>query len=812
MIKRPLGIVALLYAGGLLLGHFFQPPLPCLFAISFALAAAAIFLHRFRPFLFWPLIIFTGWTNLVFHTAVISPIDLRTQLNGQSMLADVRGLLAETPSERIHEGDSGLSLKSRAPIDVTAIRTGMDWVPASGRIMVTAKGELRPAFFKGQRVEIKNGVISPPAGPLAEGLFDNRTFLSEQGVYFQFDSRVADWKVIGGANLTPPLTDRFKQWAEAALALGHTREDESLHLQQALTLGDKTYLTDSVTEPFLQASTYHIFAVDGLRMAILSGIFFYLLRFLRVPRVPRGLTLIPIIWVYVGLTGWPASAIRAAVMLTIVIGGWTMRRPVDILNSLFTAALVILIRDPQQLFQAGFQLSFVVVLYILLIMPFFERVIHWLLKTDPLLPDELRPDWQRILHIPIRWSLGLAFSSLAAWLASVPLAAYYFHIFTPVSTPANIVAVPLCALVLIANITSLSLAGWFPAGAEFVNHIGWQLMEWIRITSEWFARWPAAYAYVSTPTLFSIFVYYAVLLAIFTGWLFRPRGRTWRISGLALLVAVWCGAWLYQRTATRITILPLDGGSACYGDVPGHKNDFLIDCGSDKTMDFIMKPYLRAQGVNSLPTVALTVGKTEQAGGFQLLQYYFPVEKIITSPVRFRSPEYRDIQELLDQSPQRRQTVKSGDTFGNWNVLYPESTNHFPHADDNALALRGEFSGVRILFLSDLGEEGQKALLNLHHDLRADIVVAGLPEEGEPSRDGLLDAIQPELIIIPDSETPAKRRASHELHQRLDHRGIQVLYTRSIGAVKITIRHGNWQATSADGKILATSLQQPKAK
>ncbi len=804
MIKRPLGIVALLYAGGLLLGHFFQPPLPCLFAVSLALAAAALLLSRFRAFLLWPLIVFTGWTSFVFHTAEISPANLLAQFANKPVLASVRGILHTTPTERIYEGDEGVSFRTTARLDVTAVQSGTNWVPASGRVMVISSNELPNEFFEGQHVEI-GGVLGPPSGPSAEGLFDFRNFLSEQGIYLQLKSLLADWKILGDANLGPPMGDRFKQWASSALALGHTNEDESLHLEQALTLGEKKYLSPKVAEPFVQASTYHIFAVDGLRMAIISGIFFEFLRLLRVPRLARGLTLIPIIWIYVGLTGWPASAIRAAVMLTIVIGGWTLRRPADVLNSLFAAALVILIYDPQQLFQAGFQLSFVVVFYILLIMPLFKRVIQWLLKTDPLLPDELRPRWQRWLHIVIRWSLGLAFSSLAAWLASIPLAAYYFHIFTPVSTPANIVAVPLCALVLIANISSLALAGWFPAGAEFVNHIGWHLMEWIRVTSEWFAHWPHAYAYVATPTLFSIFVYYAILLAIFTGWLFKRDHRTWRIAGIALIITVWCGTWLHQRTATRITVLPLNGGSACYGDVPGHKNDFLIDCGNEDSVDFVMEPYLRAQGVNSLPTLALTLGEAQQVGGFQKLQGLMPIEKIITSPVRFRSPEYRDILKLLDATPKRRQIVSSGDTFANWTVLYPTSTNHFAHADDNALVLRGEFSGVQILFLSDLGREGQSSLLECNSDLHADIVVAGLPQQSEPLSNGLLDSIHPKLIIIADSEMPSERRASKGLKQRLDTRGIPVIYTRTVGAVKITIRSGTWQATSADGKILATS-------
>ena len=92
--------------------------------------------------------------------------------------------------------------------------------------------------------------------------------------------------------------------------------------------------------------------------------------------------------------------------------------------------------------------------------------------------------------------------------------------------------------------------------------------------------------------------------------------------------------------------------------------------------------------------------------------------------------------------------------------------------------LLGNFSGAKILLLSDLGRDGQSALLESTNDLRADIVIAGLPNEGEPLCDALLDAIQPKVIVIADSEFPATRRASRELKERLAATKLPVIYTR----------------------------------
>jgi Domain of unknown function (DUF4131) len=255
-MKQPLGIVAVLYAGGLLLGNFVQPPLPCLFAISLAVAAAALFLSRFRPLLLWPLILFTGWTNFVWHTSVVSPTDLRIILAGKPELATVRGTLMETPAARFYTDPiSGDSFSTAARIDVTAIQRGTNWQSASGQIVAMVSEHLPEDFFKGREVEIY-GVIGLPPKPIAEGLFDFREFLRRQEIYFRLKtSRTNDWQIVGSRNVSLPLSDRFRKWAEAALALGQPENDESVRLQQALSLGDKTFLSDEVIEPFVRAST-----------------------------------------------------------------------------------------------------------------------------------------------------------------------------------------------------------------------------------------------------------------------------------------------------------------------------------------------------------------------------------------------------------------------------------------------------------------------------------------------------------------------------------------------------------------------------
>jgi competence protein ComEC len=431
-------------------------------------------------------------------------------------------------------------------------------------------------------------------------------------------------------------------------------------------------------------------------------------------------------------------------------------------------------------------------------MPAFDKLVQHLLQFDPFLPDEFRPRWQVFLHKPIRFTCGLISSSLAAWLGSLPLAAYYFHLLTPVSTPANVVAVPICGAVLVCNTITLLFAGWLPSVAAFFNYFGWLFMKWIIATSIWFAHWPVAYRNIAAPTPFTMAAYYAIFIAIATGWLRKPEWRKRKLTALCAIAVAWCGQSIYFRTQTNLTVLPLNGGSAIYFDAPGGKNDLLIDCGNDDSVQLVMKPYLQAQGVNSLPRAALTVGAVQQIGGFEQLQRLTPTKKVITSSISFRSPTYRRIVEAIDAN--RHQIVNPNDSFGHWTVLHPPATNNFTHAEDNAMVLLGEFQGTRILLLSQLGRSGQAALLERNPGLHADIVIAGLPEQTEPLNNTLLVALHPTLIIISDSKTPATRHANHTLRDRLAQCGMPVVYTSDVGAVKISLRQNRWKATTVEGQ------------
>jgi ComEC/Rec2-related protein len=795
-MKTPLAPVALLYAAGLLAAHIVEAPIAAAFAVAFGFVLAALVTRHRAPLLAATLFLF-GWLNLSVRTAIISPVDVRSIAGDHEMIATVRGTLAEEPTERVFLREDQPSWRTVAELRLKEIQLGSgEWRPAHGNVLTVTSGVLGNSFSKGQQVEA-TGVFMEPPKPVAAGLFDYRGHLAHRSIYYQFKiESPREWNNLSPA-LRPPITSRFRDWAQRALARGMPEQDEALRLQWAMLLGWQTALTNEVSEPFMRSGTMHIFAISGLHIALIAGIFMALLRAVMLPRLVCGAITIPLIWFYTAATGWQPSAIRSTIMMTVIIGGWALRRPMNLLNSLAAAALIILVWDPQQLFQASFQLSFFVVLSIALLVPKLDEWKQRFIKPDPMLPMELRSRWQRFgwRAANVIWK-GLSVS-LAAFIGSIPLIAYYFHLFTPGSLLANLIIVPVSSLALMSGLGAIITAPWLPALSECFNHSGWFFMRAMIWLSERATELPASWLHVRSPGWTEFAFYYGLLLAAVIGWFQRPILRWFVYGGLTGVLAVSFFQSVNRWRCAELTVLPLSGVHTTLIRDARSTRMWLVNCGEDSSFQFSLKPFLQSLGVNHIAELILAHGDTRHSSAMLLLDDLFHVARVHVPSQPSRSTRFRELLSDMELRTAVLRDATNGSQFGNWRVLYPSATDRFARGQDTAVVLLGKFSGVRVLLLNDLGPAGQDALISRETNLQADVVVTGLPDKGEPLPDELLARIRPRLIVVADADFPATRRASRELQNRLRRSGTPVLFTRSAGAVTITARDGRWNANTA---------------
>jgi len=155
----------------------------------------------------------------------------------------------------------------------------------------------------------------------------------------------------------------------------------------------------------------------------------------------------------------------------------------------------------------------------------------------------------------------------------------------------------------------------------------------------------------------------------------------------------------------------------------------------------------------------------------------------------------------LEKGSRLRRSATNGFVVAPWRIVYPNAGEHFALAEDNAMVVSGEFDGVRVLLVPQLGKAGQNALFLRHPGLRADIVIAGLPERDEPLAADWLAVLQPQLIVIADSEGSPTGPASRVLLNRLRRIGATVIHTAQSGATTISIRERTWRIAMARSVI-----------
>ena len=260
----------------------------------------------------------------------------------------------------------------------------------------------------------------------------------------------------------PGILPRFYAAAaerlENILTHGLERHPAIVSVYLGMMLGEKAVLSAEQQNAFMRSGTFHIFSVSGLHVAAIALALLGLLRLCRVPeRIAVALGL-PVLWLYVQVTGGSSPAVRAFLMIAFLLGARVFRLPGNSLAALAASALLTLLLDPRQLFSTGFQMSYAVVTALVLMgAPLGER---WLEAWRPFasLPPASWSWWQRWTDQGGRKLLGAFAASWVAFLASTPSSIGYFQLFSPGSLVANLLIIPLSSLALAAGFASL-LAG-----------------------------------------------------------------------------------------------------------------------------------------------------------------------------------------------------------------------------------------------------------------------------------------------------------------------------------------------------------------
>ncbi len=313
-------------------------------------------------------------------------------------------------------------------------------------------------------------------------------YLRDSGVFFNL-RRAEIHGILAEPGWFRQLTARTARRLEDALKRGLPTDQPLIGVYVAMLLGRKSELTPSQKDIFLQSGTLHLFAISGLHIGVIAMTLYSILGFIRIPRQIGAVIGLTLLLIFVDATGSSPSAVRAFAMASFLWAARVLHRPGNPASALSLSALVILIINPYQLLSTSFQLSYGVVLSLLLLGVPLGRSLNT--AWTPLIyrpPDE-QSWWLKRIDATGRALLTGIAISLAATLISTPITIASFGLWSPGAVIGNVILVPTASLAIVAGCGSMlaGLLGLAPLSV-LLNHAAlvviWLMEGLIRIGLE----------------------------------------------------------------------------------------------------------------------------------------------------------------------------------------------------------------------------------------------------------------------------------------------------------------------------------------
>jgi competence protein ComEC len=573
-----------------------------------------------------------------------------------------------------------------------------------------------------------------------------------------------------------------------------------------LLFGAQAGATREMEELFLRAGLLHVLVVSGAQVGLLAASVVGMLTLLRAHPALRFLLAGTVVLLFAAMVGWGAAVGRAAIMALVGLGAGWLGRDADAATALALAALLWLALYPASLFSLGFQLSFAAT---------------WgLVFLSPALEPPLRP----------RWLAQIAGATLGAQLAVLPLLAAVFQRVSLAAFPANLLVLPVVAVLVPAGFV-LSLVGLVLPPAAFALAPAFLPAVWAIVAlARLFAGAPGAEVWLPPVGWWQVVAAYALLGTL-------PRLRRAAIRGAVRWagLAVWgllvaallsAGSALPGSLGPRllvVTVLDVGQGDAILVQSPAGRA-LLVDGGGEVELpgrsDVSERadgertvatrsdvgarrvvPALRRLGVRRLDVIVLSHAHEDHVGGLPAVLQNFSVDLVLEPGVPHLSPSYTWFLELVRRRRIAYALARQGqriDLGGGAaaHVLWPPQEGERQEAagqvNARSVVARVVFNRFSVLLTGDIEAETE-AQLARGEGLQSTVLKVAHHGSRTSTTPIFVDAVRPLYAVISVGRGNFFGHPHVQTLRTLEQRGIRVYRTDRDGAV-ILRSDGRWLA------------------
>ncbi|MBN2245574.1 MAG: DNA internalization-related competence protein ComEC/Rec2 [Candidatus Aminicenantes bacterium] len=541
---------------------------------------------------------------------------------------------------------------------------------------------------------------------------------------------------------------------------------------EALLLGNRQRLDHSTTRILQTSGLFHLFAISGAHIVIISYVLFLLFKMVRIPSRASYLILIFVLIFFTLLVEGRPSVFRASLMASLFLLGKFIWKDVSLLNTLSLSAFFLLVHNPFNLYSLGFQLTFAATLSIIL---FYPKI----LKYTPKLPFKI----SEILAL-----------SLAAQIGVLPLILISFNRVTLFSFFLNCAAVPLVGIIMTMGYIFLGLTFIYPAAAGILA----SGLDGLVKLFLFIAHIPSYAGFLSyripTPHSITVVMYYFLLLLILIPEKIKRQKLILTTAFLITLIILITFPFSSKSDLLKVTFIDVGQGDAILIEYPG-KAKMLIDGGGFPNSDFdigerVVSPFLWKKGIKRINYLVLTHAHPDHFYGLHSVVKNFKIKEFWEAYSPQNDHKYKDLKASFSPATIHRRVFTSiQETINDVSVdvLYPKKENFMVHSAHNrqSVVIRIAYKSQAFLFTGDIETDCEEKIINSGQVLKSQILKS--PHHGSRTSSSwtFLNAVSPDIVVISVGRNNIYQLPHNEVLERYKQLKLRVFRTDVHGAVEI---------------------------
>ena len=782
---------AWLVIAGIIVGKLVDPSVPLLLALTAVLFLVVLILSisaaRSPRFEFVMTIALTllcmaiGATKFAFDSqrSVVNESWLEQPVTVSGVISGVPTVLG-TRTRFLLDVDDLVLDGERHSVSQTALVT----------LQLTAKDTTDRRVTYGNIITL-HGTLSRPSAERNPGDFSARQYYEANGIPMMMFVKGVDQMAIsdsaGGWWIMRTIVVPARQFMIDLI--GRTIGGEEGEFLKGLLLGERSGISADVKQAFINSGVAHVLAVSGSNVAVVAAFIFFLLEFLRLPKRARVVATCFGLVFYMLLTGSQPPVVRATVMALVLLLAGLAQEKSNAYNSLGLAALIILGVDARQLYDVGFQLSFVAVLSIMYMYP---KANAWINRIDG----------RTFLRRAVVWVLRVCAVSLVATLGTLPLTAIYFGKVSIIGILANIIVIPAVGLSVVLGFVS-ALAGVFSIWlAEVYAAVNLAVLSGTLLVAK--VAGGLSFAFIDTlrfTAVDAIPFYVALAILLHLG---NPVAvRRFIIPLLvALNIAVFVpppAAHAATSDRMRISVIDVGQGDAILVEFPDGTT-MLVDAGP-KALQFdagerIVVPFLKRRNISTIDLLVVSHPHSDHIGGVPAILESFDVKRVIDSGQPIRSQIYSHyLTDVANEECEFGSTIAGTRIDAPANarlyVLSPmshfvdaDTTHKHPNLNNTSVVLKMQYGNISLLLVGDAEKEVERDMVTVYGDfLRSTMLKVGHHGSNTSSTEDFLNAVKPEIALISVGRNNKFRHPSPAVLQRLEQLPATISRTDEDGAL-----------------------------